>query len=248
MRGFLTLFNFQIKRRLKDSFIIGYSVIFPLILIGVLGYISQNFFDGKDGISSFNYYTLVLIPLCIFMGMITITYIAKEESSFKVSFRFITAPIDNTAIVFSKIITSTIAMSLWNVIVIILTKIMFKANFMGKGIQVILLLTCETFMVVALGILVGLCIKDFMAVKNILNIPISLFGLLGGAFFPIGSLGRNFEIISYLSPLTWINKGLISMIYDNNFTLYFISIVLTLVLGIIFSIVSMKFFKKEAFI
>lgn len=247
MRGFAALFKFGIKRRLKDSFIIGYSVLFPLMLIGALGYISTNFFDGKYGVSSFHYYTLVLIPLCIFMGMITMVYIAKEESSFKVSFRFISAPVDKESIVLSKIITSTISMSLWNIIVIVLVKFIFKVNFMGKGLQVILLLTCETFMVVTIGIFIGLCIKDFMAVKNIINIPIGLFGLLGGAFFPIGSLGKTFETISYISPLTWINKGLISMMHDNNFTLYIISVVMTMAVGIIFALVSMKFFKKEAF-
>lgn len=248
MKGFSVLFNFQIKRRLKDSFIIGYSVIFPVMLIGILGYISQNFFDGKEGISSFDYYTLVLIPMCIFMGIITTIYIAKEENTFKVAFRFIAAPLDNKAIVLSKIVTTTIVMSLWNVIVTILVKVIFKLNFRGKMFNVLLLLTCETFMVVALGILVGLCINNFMTFKNILNIPICLFGLLGGAFFPVGSLGENIEIISYISPLTWINKGLISMIYDNNYNLYFMSIGLTSLLGITFTMISIKLFKKEAFI
>jgi ABC-2 type transport system permease protein len=245
MRGFFVLFNFGMKRRLKDSFIIGYSVIFPLMLIAALGYLSINLFNGE--ISSFQYYTLVLLPLCIFMGMITMAYIAREESSFKVSFRFIAAPIDKRAIVLSKIITATISMSLWNIIVIILVSFIFKVDFMGKVYQVILLVTSETFMVAALGVFIGVCVKNFMTIKNVLNLPICLFGFLGGAFFPIGALGKNFEVISYISPLTWINKGIISMIYDNNFVIFNISLLITLIIGIVFTLISMSFFKKEEF-
>lgn len=248
MNGFKVLFSFGMKRRMKDSFIIGYSVIFPLFLIGVLGYIASGYFSGNGEINSFKYYTLVLIPLSILMGMITIAYVAKEENTFRVSYRFITAPLNVKEIVIAKLLTSTIAMSLWNIIVLTLCKFLFKINFNGRFIEIGLLLTAETFMTVSLGIFIGLCTKNFMMVKNLLNIPIMIFGILGGAFFPVGSLGKIFNVISYISPLIWINRGLILMIYDNNMFLYLGALIITITIGGIFTVGSIRFFKKEAFL
>lgn len=248
MNNFIVLFNFNIKRRLKDSFIIGYSVIFPIMLIGILGYITTKLFDNRIGISSFNYYALVIIPLTTFMGIITMMYVAREERNFKVSFRFISAPLRKTEILLSKIISGAVSMSLWNVIVLFIVKFLFNMQFKGKLFNVALLLASESFMSVAIGIFTGLCFKNFNTIKNIINIPICLFGMLGGAFFPVGSLGKTFETISYISPLMWINKGLVSMIYDNDYSFYFMSIIITLAVALIFTLFSIKFFKKEAFL
>lgn len=100
----------------------------------------------------------------------------------------------------------------------------------------------------ALGTLIGLCSKDFMSIKNIVSTPILIMAVLGGSFFPIGSLGTVFETISYISPLTWINKGIFMMMSDNTVTVYITSLFITIILGLLFTISSIKSFKKEAFI
>ena len=103
-------------------------------------------------------------------------------------------------------------------------------------------------MSVSMGIFIGLSTKNFMTVKNFVSTPILLMALLGGSFFPIGSLGKVFETISYISPLTWINRGIFMILNDNNANIYFISLIITFILGVIFTFLSIKLFKKEAFI
>jgi ABC-2 type transport system permease protein len=66
MRGFLTLLSFGLKRRIKDFFIITYSVAYPLILILLLGYIAVNFYKGDSSLTSYHYYTYVMLPFFIF--------------------------------------------------------------------------------------------------------------------------------------------------------------------------------------
>lgn len=248
MNDFKTLFNFGMKRRIKDSFIIGYGVIMPFFMILILGYMASNYYSGENGITSYYYYSLVTIPLYTFLNSISLIYIAREESNYRCGERFIIAPVSKISIVLSKIIPSTISMCVFNVILLATCKLIFKINFNGRFLEVILLFMVLAFMSCAVGTFIGLCTKDFMAVKNIVNIPILIMGVLGGAFFPIGSLGKIVEIVSYISPLTWINKGIFIMINDNSIKIYIISLILTLVIGILFTFGAVKRFKKEAFL
>ena len=248
MDGFITLFKFGMKKRIKDSFIIGYGVMMPLFMIVILGYMATNYYTGENGISSYYYYVLVTAPLCTFLNSITLIYVAREESNYKCGERFMIAPISKPSIVFSKIIPSTISISMFNVILIVICKLLFKVNFRGRFLEVILLLTILAFMSCAIGTFIGLCTKDFMTIKNFISTPILIMGVLGGSFFPIGSLGKVMEIVSYISPLTWINKGVFTMLNDNSIKIYIIALLLTLCLGILFTVGAIKMFKKEAFL
>ena len=248
MNEFKVLFKLNMKKRIKDSFLIGYGVTFPLILIIILGYMATNYYS-KDGIvTSYYYYSMVTIPFCTFLSSITLIYVAKEESLHKCGERFIIAPISKASIVLSKILPATISIAVYNLILLLICNFIFKVDFRGRFLEVYILIISLGFMSSALGTLIGLCSKGFISIKNIVSTPILIMAVLGGSFFPIGSLGTVFETISYISPLTWINKGIFMMMNDNTLTVYITSLFITIILGLFFTISSIKSFKKEAFI
>ena len=72
------LISFQAGRRIKDGFTIGYNIIFPTLLISILGMLTKNQFG--DVITSYQYYTIVIIPFCACMALITAAYAGKEEA------------------------------------------------------------------------------------------------------------------------------------------------------------------------
>ncbi|RDY27687.1 ABC transporter permease [Romboutsia weinsteinii] len=248
MNEFKVLFKLSMKKRIKDSFLIGYGVTFPLMLISILGYMATNYYSKEGGITSYYYYSMVTIPFCTFLSSITLIYVAREESLNKCGERFIIAPISKVSIVLSKILPAAIAMSVYNLILLLICSLIFKVDYRGRLLEVYILLISLGFMASAFGTLIGLCSKDFMAIKNIVSTPILIMAMLGGSFFPIGSLGNVFEIISYISPLTWVNKGIFMMLNDNTMNIYMISLFIILGLGMIFTVAAVKCFKKEAFI
>ncbi|SMC22110.1 ABC-2 type transport system permease protein [Clostridium acidisoli DSM 12555] len=248
MNGFIKLMVYGLQRRMKDFFIIIYSVIFPIVEILLLGYLATNFFKGDSSITSNHYYTLVLIPFYLLTSIITVAFVAKDESLCKTSYRFIIAPIDNAAIVLSKVLSCTIVIWICSIIILLITRVLLGINFGSNTPIILLMFFTETLMASAIGIYLGICIKNFGTIKGILNIPLSIFGLLGGSFFPVGSLGDKFEKITYISPFTWINRGLISVVYDNNDKILIYSIGVTLIIAIMFSVLSIISFKKEAFL
>lgn len=241
MRGFLPLFKLGLNRRLKDSFIISYGIMFPVVLILLLGYLGHEYYGGVEGVSSYYYYTIVTLPYCTLLSSITLIYVAREEARAKCGSRFIIAPVDNVSIVLSKIIPSAIAVGAYNIITMVASKLVFNMNYKGHFIEVYLLLLTLGFMSCALGTFIGLCSKNFFVVKNFVSIPIMVLALLGGAFFPVGNVG-------WISPLNWINRGIFSIINDNTDSIFFISLIIIVVIGIVFTSLSIKKMKKEAFL
>ena len=248
MNGFHTLLNFGFKRRIKDQFIIMYNLAFPLILILLLGYLATNFFKGDSNVTSNDYYSFVMLPFFVFSSIITMVYVAKDESLYKTSYRFLIAPISGFQIIMSKIISCTVTIWVSTLIVMIIIKILLGVSFSYGLSFVLILFFTEAFMASAIGIFIGYSFKNFETIKGIISIPINLFGIIGGTFFPIGSLGKTFMKVSYISPLTWVNKGIIALIYDKDSKLAIYSIIITLILGMVFSVVSVLAFKKEAFL
>ncbi|MDU6483626.1 MAG: ABC transporter permease, partial [Paeniclostridium sordellii] len=70
MHEFKVLLRLGMKKRIKDSFLIGYGVTFPLMLIIILGYMATNYYSKEGGITSYYYYSMVTIPFCTFLSSI----------------------------------------------------------------------------------------------------------------------------------------------------------------------------------
>lgn len=84
MKNFVPLFMLGLKRRSKDFFIIFYSVVFPIAIIALLGYLTSTSY-GRD-FTSYEYYSIVMIPFCLLMGITSVAYAAVDEKRMKTSY------------------------------------------------------------------------------------------------------------------------------------------------------------------
>lgn len=246
MRQFYILFCFGLKRRAKDFFVLFYNIVFPTLIIMLLGYLTSMSY-GKL-FTSYHYYTITIIPFCALMGISTVSYAAQDEKILHTSYRYLAAPINRSQIVLSKFLSCTIVLSVCNVVTLLLVKLLFRLDFYGNILLIILLLICETVTVTGIGLFLGLACKNLDTLRNFLNIPIVIFGFLGGAFFPVSSFNPVLGAIIKLSPLTWLNRGIISYIYDNQTHLIGVISLTLLLSGLAMTGLTIRFFKKEAFI
>jgi ABC-2 type transport system permease protein len=246
MRQFGTLFCLGLKRRSKDFFILFYNIVFPIVIILLMGYLTSTSYGTT--FTSYHYYSIVIIPFSALMGITTVSYAAQEEKRLHTAYRYIVAPINKKAIILSKFVSSAIVLSICNGVTFLIAMFLFGLDFGGYLLIVILLLTCETISVTGIGLYLGLACKNLDALRNFMNIPIVIFGFLGGAFFPVYSSNTVLAFLIKFSPLTWINWGIISCIYDDQiWTIGIISCIL-LLLGSIMTVLTIVFFKKEAFL
>ncbi len=246
MTGFFNLFCHDMKRRMKDSFLIGYNIIFPILMIVLLGYLSSESY-GRS-FTGYQYYSIVILPFCIAMAVITAAYTGKEDTYKKTALRFLFAPISYAQIVAAKLFSCTLVISCCNTLVLIFAFLVFKLPVIAYILPITALLTAETFAVCAIGLFIGLGMKNFVLMKNILNIPICGAAVLAGAFFPLGTFNSRLEFIIKLSPLTWVNRSMFLCIYDKDLRLLWQTASVFILVGIIFTLLAVRLFKKEEFI
>lgn len=246
MKNFSPLFQLELKRRSKDFFIIFYSVVFPIVIISLLGYLTSKSYGVE--FTSYEYYSIVLIPFCLFMGITSVAYAAVDEKRMRTSCRYIISPISKACLVMSKFLSCVIALTVGSIIVLIISKILFHLPINENIIYLIWLFLCESVAITGLGLFCGLASKNFAVIQNFLNLPIMIFGFLGGAFFPVSPLNPILSFVIHLSPLTWINRGIMYCIYVSDPTILLYVSGGLLITGVLFTILTIKYFKKEAFI
>jgi ABC-2 type transport system permease protein len=246
MRNIINMLMYDIRRRSRDSFLIGYNIIFPIIMVALLGYLSSKSYGS--GFTGYQYYSIVMLPFCISMAVITAAYAGKEDAYKRTAVRFLYAPVSGAHIILTKLISCTIVLSACNLLVLLFSMLVFRLPIADNIILLTLLLTSEAFAVCALGLLIGLGMKNFIFIKNIINIPICVAAVLGGAFFPMGSFNPVWKTVIRISPLTWINRSIFLYIYDSNSELLAKTGLLLILTGIIFTILAIRLFRKEEFI
>jgi len=241
-----TLFQLALKRRSKDFFVLFYNMIFPIIVIVLLGYLTSKSYS-KD-FTSYHYYTVVMIPFCSLMGVTTVSYAAQEEKTFKTVYRYMAAPISKGELVVAKFLSCVIVFALCSIVTLGISKLLFNMEFNGRFLWIVLLLICESAAVTGIGLFLGLACKSLDTLRNFLNLPIVIFGFLGGVFFPVNFFQPVLSGMIKLSPLTWVNRGIVSCLFDNNVHILWIVSAVFLLTGCIAAGLTVKFFKKEVLI
>ncbi len=245
MRIWLKLYLFYLRRTLKDFFTLGYSMIFPIIMIVLIGWLRKGSYSQDT--SSFAYYTIVLVPFCICFELTTAAYLGQEEARKKVAERFLISPISTRMLIITKWSAGVTAMSVCHGFVYLFAKLILRVSYHGYGALLFLMSITFTGIIYGLGLWLGLGMKNFIVLKNLVNIPVLVFGVLGGCFYPFGSSYVLLNTFIHLSPLTWINRATFLAIYDSNPYLLRLLICLFLFLNVGALVMAIHKFKKEAF-
>jgi ABC-2 type transport system permease protein len=242
----MKIFVGDIKRRSRDSFLIGYNIIFPLIMLVLLGYLTSGSYGNR--FTGYQYYSVVMLPFCIALAIISAAYAGKDEAYRKTAIRFLFTPINKAQIVLSKLLSLCIVISICNLFVLLCSLFLFRLPIGGKLVPIFLLLAAETFAVCALGLFIGFGMKNFIIIKNFVNLPIMLAAILAGVFYPFGTLKDEVTLIIRMSPLSWINRSLFRYIYDNSSSLLWRITLICIIVGIVFTVLAIMLFKKEEYI
>jgi ABC-2 type transport system permease protein len=77
---------------------------------------------------------------------------------------------------------------------------------------------------------------------------ITVFCVIGGAFFPVEGLGPQLAALSWISPAKWIISCSFQIIYDGNYSLLLPTLIVLTVMTLASIAVSAKAFKGEDYI
>jgi ABC-2 type transport system permease protein len=235
VNSFMVLLKFNIRKRLKEGYALGYNVIFPLVLIGLLGVMTRNTSFGE--ISSFQYYHVVMIPYCILMSVITAAYSGKDDAFANTAKRVLLTPISIPALIAAKVLACTIVITLFSFISYLFLGIFIAVDY-SKIIYIFILYCFLSFFSCAIGCLIGLSTTKFVLLKNIINIPLCIIGVFGGCFF---------QCYHDLSMMTWVNKSIFLCLYDNQIGLLLRICGLLGLASVLIVLLAIGCFKKEEY-
>lgn len=236
----------NINRRMTDGFAVGYNMVFPIILVGILGVLTKRSLNLE--ISSFQYYTIVMIPYCLLLSLVTAAYSGKEEAGHKVAERILASPIEIRTIVCSKVISNLLSFFLCTFLTYCMLAAFLHIGGFGTLPLLLLFYLSLSLLTSVLGTYIGLSMRNFLVVKNLISIPITLFALLGGTFYPIRtSNGLLMHLIEY-SPVRLVNRGLFLLLYDHRiWPIVMISLVMILI-SVFMYVLTIRTFKKEEYL
>lgn len=243
--GFGAMLWVNSRRRMTDGFATGYNMVFPILMIWLLGFLCKNMFSGE--ITGYQYYAVVLPPYCILMAVITAAYAGKDDAYAKTAERVLAAPVSKWVIVITKVIAETLVFTACTYLVLAGSVIIWKLPIGDSLLYLCLLYFSVSLLTAAVGTYIGLGMKNFLAVKNLINLPLGIFAIAGGCFFRIGTLSPTGQLLLNLSPLTWINRSIFLTLYDANHTPV---LGCSLCLGLIgagFTVLAAMTFKKEEY-
>lgn len=224
------------------------NTLLPLILIGVMGFVTRGGF-GTELVSSFDYYGVNMLIFSVGMIAITATNAFMEEQVKRGNFRIAYAPIPKQHIYLSKILSSYLLSAICYGILVPFCQYVFGLNMGGNNfIYFVLLLNIFGFCGCCFGTMFCCIFKEEEQANGIMQIPLFLSIILGGVIFQIHRFGGFINKLAVISPVKWVATCSYQIIYDNDLHLLLPVIIGLLLLSCLFIGACHILFKPEDYL
>lgn len=220
----------------------------PLILIGVLGFVTKSNF-GTQFISSYDYYGVNMLILTVALVAITASNAFMEEKVIRGNVRITYAPVSKAEIYLSKVVSTYFFTAICYGFLVPLCQYVLGLNMGGDHfIWFALLLNIFSFFGCCFGIMFCSIFHSEEQANSIMQIPIFLSIFLGGILFHINRFGIVVNYISKLSPVKWVASCSYQIIYDGDFHLLLPVVLGLVILSLLCLFVCQLLFKPEEYV
>ncbi|WP_459501373.1 ABC transporter permease [Bacillus sp. C1] len=203
-------------------------------------YIKETSLEAAKKPSSMDYYAIVMTTMIALYGALGASHLIRGERIRKTGDRLIAAPVSKAEIFIGKILGSLVANALCIFLVILFSKFVFKANWGDHLGIVLLILLTEVLLAISFGLGIGYITKTGEASKAVIMVVVQLASIFGGAYFVVEE-----NIVTNLSPLTWVNTALMKIIYANEVGAAFPVIFLNLGISALFLLIAIIVLRRR---
>lgn len=181
-------------------------------------FIKETSLNPNKQPGSMDYYAIVITTMIVLYGAMSASSLIVGERVRKTADRLIASPVSKSEIFIGKVLGSLVSNGLCILLVILFSKLFFKANWGDQLGLVFLVLLTEVIFAVSMGIGVSFLSKTSAGPKVFIMLFVQLSSFFGGAYFKIENPEGIFKFITDLSPLTWMNTAMTKIIYANDFS------------------------------
>ncbi|WP_223069387.1 ABC transporter permease [Paenibacillus caui] len=198
--------------------------------------------DKQPG--SIDYYAISMTTMIAFYACLPASALIQNERTRRTAIRLGASPVSKIEIFTGKVLATTIVNFLCIAIVVLFSRLAFKAEWGSHYISIALVLLTEVVLAVSFGLACSYLFNGGAA-RAFIFIVIQVISFVGGAYFPIDITSGVVHQISQLSPLRWANQGLTQIIYSDQASAAIPVIVLNVGLSAALLIVSGLYMRKR---
>jgi len=241
------MFKMDFMNTAKNPTLFLCNTVFPLIIILIMGFITKGSYGTK--VTSYDYYGVTMTIFFVFNIATTEANTFMEKKIKPGNVRLIYSPTYTSNIFLSKILACSVFGGICYTILMIVEDKVFNIKLGGENfIYILILMLFFIFFMCCFGAFMCCIFKSEEATNKIVAPVLTVFGIFGGMFFPIDSLGSTVQKLSYISPLKWINDCMLKIIYDKDFSMFAPTMAILAVGAIILMLLCKAIFKPEAYI
>jgi ABC-2 type transport system permease protein len=216
MRRFLCILRMDLGNLFKNPVLVGYNTVFAVIFILIMGYLCGGNYEKMS--DAYQYYGISFLIFGMLEGAMTASNCFMERDIKRPNLRIIYSPAGPTAVWLSKLTASFLFDYLLHLLLLAVLCPVLHITIGRNPVYFIVLMAPVEFASAALGIFFCCVFHCEETTSTLLSTVISVFGFLGGTFFPTDGLGTTVAALSRLSPVRWLNDAFFSLACDNNLT------------------------------
>ncbi|MFX3631706.1 MAG: ABC transporter permease [Candidatus Pristimantibacillus sp.] len=209
---------------------------------GQENYVNETSLQVAKKPGSLDYFAIAVTTLIILYSALSAGMLIENERKRNTAARLLASPITKADILIGKIVGNLLLNALFVIIIVLISKYMFGANWGENVVLVFLVLFTEIVLALGLGLGISYVIKG-SAAGSVIMIIIQLAALFGGSYSPVENNTGFMSTLSYYSPLRWSNDAIMQIIYADNLSAAIPAMVLNVgftALLLIVTIVSMR--------
>jgi ABC-2 type transport system permease protein len=157
-------------------------------------------------------YAMAMTTMIALYSAISGSFLFRGERTRNTALRLMASPVSKGEIFAGKVIGCTVINLLCVLVVMLVSKFAFGADWGNHYGMVLLVLMTEVILAVSLGLGLSYLLKDD-ASRIVVMIFTQIASFVGGAYFPIMGADSFMGFVTELSPLRWANKALSEIIY-----------------------------------
>lgn len=247
MRAFKALLISELKLSLRGLDMFIFAICMPIIVVVILGAVFGNHLAFEGANYSFleqSFGAVTTIAICA-GGVMGIPLVVSDYRSKKILKRFQVTPVCPSLILTVQVVIYTLYSIVSLVLVYLTAAILFDFQFHGSWVVFLGAYFMVMLSMFSIGLLVGGIapnVKIAGAVASLLYFPMLIFS---GATLPYEVMPAWLQKFANVMPLTQGIKLLKAAVLDLPIESVFFSVILISLIGIVCSVVAVKFFKWE---
>ncbi|EJR55648.1 hypothetical protein IIM_00740 [Bacillus cereus VD107] len=246
--GFFTLYKRDIVNIVKNPTLLITNSIFPLLFIMIFGYLSADYYGGKE-ITSYDYYGITMLVYCVLNVSMTASNSFMESSLKSSNLRVMYSPIRIGYVYVAKVMATFTVTSVCLLSVMLIIHGCLNVTYGGSNaIYVIIILSLFNFFTSIVGVLFCCIFKSEEITNMILSIVNNVLAILGGLFFSLDGFGEVMRTLSYISPVKWIVECVMKIIYDHDLSLVITTSAILIIMSSLCLLLCKLFFKVEDYV